>query len=364
MIRRFFSSSSGGEHDDTEGGGGTNRKKVFFRASLALLGALAAAAVFVLVVLALPEDEGTAEAEDQKTTAAEDQKTPSGAEDQEEPSEAAAQGNPFRVVMQDSPSGDKGASVTAKCPEGYVPTGGGFDVHQEWVVRDNYPAINTDRKGEGWTVYASPDKNAKPFTAYAVCAPESLVRGIWYVSTKATLGSKSPQNLAPVCNGGQAVGGGYKSTWSGGWGGSQLIRSQPNYGDQLRSWLVTARNTSSPMVEKEVEAYAVCVPNGVLHRLDYKSNNQRGSGSTVINVGSPHCPSGSYLLGGGTGVANDQADNINWSHNRPGGGNQPTDWAVGVESWGWGGNHDVYSIAMCGTFPGESDSEKSGKMKS
>ena len=103
-----------------------------------------------------------------------------------------------------------------------------------------------------------------------------------------------------------------------------------------------------------MEAYAVCVPNGVLKSLEPKSRSETGSGkfigTEVINVGSPHCPNGSYLLGGGTGVANDQADRINWSHNRPGGGNQPTDWAVSVENYTWA-RRDVYSIAMCGTFP-------------
>ncbi len=332
MIRRFFF-SRGEEHDD-EGGRSTNRKRVFFRASVALLGALAAAAVFTLVVLALPEDEGTAEAEDQET-----------------PSEAAtAQDNPFRIIMQDSPSGDKGrAEITAKCPEGYATTGGGFDVHREWRVRASLPAVNTDGKGGGWVVNAAPDSNrAKPFTAYAVCAPESMLPGISYVkqSNRIAAGNKAT-DVVPKCSSGQAIGGGYR--WSWGPGSFALIRSQPNYGDQLRSWLVTAFNSDTSKTS-DVDAWAICVPNGVLKSLEPKSANVKGK--SVINVNSPTCPKGTYLLGGGAGVPNDQPWYNIWSHIRPAGGNQPNNWSVGLENTNWS-TRDVYSIAMCGGFSSE-----------
>ena len=88
---------------------------------------------------------------------------------------------------------------------------------------------------------------------------------------------------------------------------------------------------------------------------------------------------GTYLLGGGAGVPDDQYDHHFWTHMRNSGGgtNRNGPWTVGllldVPPWLPNPKRDVYSIAMCGAFkvdqktsgknPGWGDGEGGGRSK-
>jgi hypothetical protein len=255
--------------------------------------------------------------------------------------------NPLKYVGKDSPERTKGVvKVTAECPSGYVAIHGGFDVHYldtEWRVLANRPTSGPS-EGEGWVVEASIPQDTgvvKPFTAYAVCAPESLVPSASKVlkSEQASL-ARNDQQLTPDCsNQFKAIGGGYSFTNLTSAIRAKpidlrtirLIRTQPNPGGQFRSWIVKAA-TNGRGQAVDLKAWSVCVRQDLVK--DLRFFDQPNADTGVINANTPRCPADTYLLSGGGGVAEGDVQNIAWSHIRPGGGslsNPPENWSVGAK---------------------------------
>ncbi len=296
---------------------------------------------------------------------------PAGAKKGPAKDRAAAQDNPLRYETQDySPPQDlpgfQVVKVTAKCQEGYSVIGGGFDQHLDakadrWNLVASRPAFYADdgvaMQGAGWVVEAYKDIFDKPgpFTVYAVCAPTSLdppsARGVSYYRTSNLIsGGAKTTDVTPYCPAGdQAIGGGFSFRGGSGSDGltGNLIRSQPNLGEWPHSWLVTGYKQSGTV---RVFGYVVCdsQPNNVvgLNRQEAATTQFRNP----INVSSPRCPDGTYLLGGGAGVPNNSDGLVDWSHIRPGSGNQS--WDVGAYNNQVVSKLTVYSYAMCGKLRG------------
>jgi len=266
---------------------------------------------------------------------------------------AAADNSPLWFKTEDSRSNNisPNTKVTAAawCPSGYRVISGGFDVHRTdtlWNIIESRPAA-----GGGWWVSASIDPNQgrraiKPFTAYAVCAPNSLVptNGIDYPS-RTVQASSGEKELTPPCEASsKAIGGGFDMSN----GNRRLIRTQPNPGNGFRSWIVKV-NTSGK--GGDISAYSVCVREELVKDLKFLQRAQ--TGRNVINVGTERCPQGTYLLGGGAGRP--EGDwGVDWSHIRPGGGNnvvQPKDWAAGAVG-PFGFQRTIHAHAMCGELVG------------
>lgn len=257
--------------------------------------------------------------------------------------------NPLKYVTQNSPERAKGVvKVTAECPSGYVAIHGGFDVHYldtQWRVLANRPSSGPSEPSEGWVVEASIPQDTsviKPFTAYAVCAPEWVLPSASKVlkSEQASL-AKNDQQLTPDCsNQFKAIGGGYSfsnlttktsAKPAPSFQPFSLVRSQPNPGGQFRSWIVKA-TTSNWGGAVDLNAWSVCVRQDLVKNLNFFDQPAQDTG--VINANTPRCPGETWLLSGGGGVAESDVQNIRWSHIRPGVGTQlepPENWSVGAK---------------------------------
>jgi hypothetical protein len=343
--------------------------KAIFKVSVALVVALVGAAACLLLVMVASAGSRPAEA----------QPRPEG------PS------SPLRYVMQDSPQRLNGEVTTiAKCPRDYQVIGGGFDVHyptgrvgSPTHIRESrpYQLREGDLVQTGWVVRAqvtSGPSDVKPFTAYAVCAPERLVPrdSVRHHEFVVQVPKDREVTFTPGCGPSyKAIGGGFSLGSRPDFG--HLIRTQPNPGADFEKWIVKVGTGEG--VSARMGAYAVCVREDLVKDLRLLERTQ--AGTNVVNVGTERCPQGTYLLSGGGSTREGDAKEIRWSHIRPGGGggsvaNPPYDWAVGAVVRDPGREKRLWSFAMCGTLgdqqavgkpsgknPGWGDGEGGGRSK-
>ncbi len=310
------------------------------RAMALVVAALVGAVCLVVAVMASVGSSGTAEA-----------KTRS----------AAADNNPLKYVTENSRanniSPNTKVTATATCPANSSVLSGGFDLHYSrtnpWHIIESRP-LNSG----AWRVTASLARswpNIKPFTAYAVCAPQRLVppEDIHYPDKTAQNPRFTYTQLTPDCRASyQAIGGGFDMS-KGGPTDRLLVRSQPNPGGGFGSWIVKVNTLKAP--GGDVTAYSVCIQKGLVKNLGSSQRAQNGI-SGIVQVGTERCQQGTYLLAGGGGTAEGDARYIEWSHIRPGGGSQadpPKDWAVGAK--GGFTKSTIHSHAMCGELVGPKD---------
>ncbi len=319
----------------------SSRKPFVGARAMALVVALVGAVCLVVAAMASVSSSGSAEAE---------------------PRTAAADNNPLKYVTEDSPPNPSLGGTykaVAKCPSDHQVISGGFDVHfldTPWAILGSRPVTSQEAGGRAWAVEAllshRAGKNIRPFTAYAVCAPQRLVPpvSIHYPSRTVEVGASEKRELTPDCRGSyKAIGGGF------GLGNTffHLIRSQPNPGNGFRSWIVKALNYPGGSATRrgDLSAYSVCVREESVKNLKFLDRAQ--TGTNFVQVGTERCQQGTYLLAGGGGTAEGDARYIEWSHIRPGGGSQadpPKDWAAGAQG-DWF-SVTIHAHAMCGELVG------------
>jgi hypothetical protein len=284
-------------------------------------------------------------------------------EAQSQPQPPAVADNPLTYVTEDSPSNaGRSAKLVAKCPSGHRVISGGFDLRDRlgtpWTIYESRPSgIGPTGRGEpsdAWVVVATTvERNPKPFTAYAVCAPEFLVPpgSIDYPNRTEPVPAGQVKEITPPCRPSyQAIGGGFAML-----GPLFLVRSQPNPGNGFRSWIVVA--SVLPNYNGNLSAYSVCVREELVRSLEFSQGEAKGR--TMIDANTERCPRGTYLLGGGGGTNERNAPYVNWSHMRPAAGaqaNPPSTWSTGAikrEIRGAPEEITVNAHSMCGRLDPE-----------
>jgi hypothetical protein len=250
---------------------------------------------------------------------------PEGASDQH----PAVQGdNPLSYVTADAQpphpkSGSKVWTAFASCGPHSDVLGGGFDVYTpgksnpfEGNVIASAPHQNLLNGEYGWSVSAeAKNSDYQPFTAYAVCAPKSLVPGYNLRTATTTIDPQRSGSVAPSCERSNevVVGGGFSMDPDTNGipireipaGRAYLIRTQPNL-ESFGTWLVTAYNDypngtfTKYKIPVKLRAKVICVPKSTLTNLHYQGAANTGRSGVPTNT--PECRSGTYLLGGGAGV--------------------------------------------------------------
>ncbi len=321
---------------------------------MALVGAaLVAAACMLAVVVAASVGSRPAEAQPREQQG-------------QAPSGGTRTTNPLKYVTANSPNdrmpggGLPTYKAVAQCPNDHRPISGGFDLHisgrDPWFILQNRPSRESPNgvgePSNAWVVVAQTvARPPTPFTAYAVCAPESLVpaAGFQYTRGIVQVHPRNTQEIAPDCQRRfKAIGGGFSLANDS----LYLIRSQPNPGNGFRSWIVAAGVPGGTSGGGELNAYSVCVREDLVKNLKSFDNAETGRGT--VQVGTERCPQGTYLLSGGGGTSERDAEMLHFSHIRPGGGSQadpPKDWAVGAVSgdFPWV-SKTVHAHALCGTL--------------
>jgi hypothetical protein len=312
----------------------SSRRKPVLGASTALV-VVALVAAMVVVCLVVAAGARSADAR------------PAGAQP---PPGGPAVANPLKYVMANSPPNPYTTNppiriykAVAQCPNFYLAISGGFDLHNPispWRIRASRPANSEEAIPEtAWVVEAQKigTKELLPFTAYAVCVHESLVpRGadqLYYSSSSGQIPGNSKKELTPDCRAThRAIGGGFSFDSKD--LHARLIRTQPNPGNGYRSWIVKALNADTSSFRpppQDLSAYAVCIRQEYLKDPMY--DDVPSSDKGVINSNTRPCPENTYLLSGGGGTSDNAADDINWSHIRPGGSseaNPPKTWSSGA----------------------------------
>ncbi len=354
----------------------TRTTKHFFGTLTAVLMAVSLAA---LILVAIATSAAEAQSSEEEQSSKEEQSSEGLQPAQAENSVT----NPLKFVMANS-TADNGKSGTykavAQCPDFYQAISGGFDLHRpisKWSIRASRPATPEEAGSEtAWVVEAMKAGSAKfaPFTAYAVCAPESLVpRGVdslYHTSSNGSLPSYWEVELTPPCAAtDMAIGGGFAFVGSEPWL-IDLTRSQPNPGGRFGSWIIKLENHDTGVPKRpaqDVRGYSVCIRRDLVKDLAFQQDTEWGK--NVINSNTSRCPENTYLLSGGAGTSNDNSNNILWSHIRPGGGSEadpPKTWSAGAEDF------RIFQVskipltahAMCGRFadqPGGGGGKLSGK---
>ena len=286
---------------------------------------------------------------------------------------------PLKFVTADSPpssTANRTYKAVAQCPPFYLAISGGFDLHlgaDHWRIRASRPATPEEANAQtAWVAEAvSARRVVNPFTAYAVCVHESLVpRGdsLYYTSDSGKIpgNSNSTSVLTPGCGSHRAIGGGFSFGSENLW--TRLVRTQPNPGSDFRSWIVAARNNDPSSFRpppQDMTAYAVCIRDDLWKDRAFIDTPSSGKG--VINSNTTPCPANTYLLSGGGGTGNNNAEDILWSHIRPGGGSEadpPKAWSSGAIDARYFkvSNIAVHAHALCGRLGskslGSADGEK------
>jgi Ni/Co efflux regulator RcnB len=346
---------------------GHSERKVRYHL-LGLMGALVLGALLVVVLMG---PMGAAQADQERAGAKKedqnDNKTVQVTAAGENNYRVRGDDNPIVYKSADSRPGFDGGYYTQvlECPEGYKAIGGGFDLNTPdkgdnlgiyWQIQASDP-VWTDKIGDAWTVEAYGhtrffSKRLPTFTAYAACAPEDHISGLFirYRSEKTEFSRKNEhKTIGASCHRDERViGGGF------GFSGNnylQLVRTERSRDDE-HTW-----QTGAYLPDKtfgHMRGWAVCVPSDALGATAYKeaAKNVPLAGRAVATT--PGCPQGTYLLSGGAGMNNNAFDPPSeplWSNSSPPNVKDPNpdNWkasAVQKER----GAFTVHAFALCGRF--------------
>jgi hypothetical protein len=238
-------------------------------------------------------------------------------------------------------------------------------IPRAWGLMSSRPT----QDGQSWVVEAAinlTDPAGKPvpsFWAFAACAPQELLPGLFYVVQDGDLNPGENLTISANCDAGQVtLGGGFDFGLNP---SLYLVRSERTREGGV-SRQVGAKNTDSLGVR--AYAWAVCVSSGALQDAQYLEDAETANTEVVaITIG---CPQGTYMLAGAAGTPNsvwDKTAEVAWDKSGPPSVPEPYTWGNWTASIKWSLENTpitVHAFALCGKLaaqPGVGGGKLSGK---